>query len=68
MNTYTVWVSRLDDLEELLEIKNDLLRYDGLTWQEAMELFKLSLDQGFTLIMVKESQEAECNDATPEKC
>ena len=59
MNTYTVWVSRLDDLEELLEIKNDLLRYDGLTWQEAMELFKLSLDQGFTLIMVKESQEVD---------
>ena len=68
MNTYTVWVSRIGDLEELTEIGNDILRYECLSWQDAMELFKLSLDQGFTLIMVKESQEAECNDATPEKC
>ncbi len=68
MNTFTVWISRSNDLDKLLEIDNDLLRYDCLNWQEAMDLFKLSLEQGYTLILCHEEQEAECNDATPEKC
>lgn len=58
MKTFTVWISKSDDLDELLEIDNDILRYDSLTWDQAMQLFGLSLDQGFTCIMVKEEPEA----------
>ena len=68
MNTFTVWISRSSDLDKLLEIDNDILRYDFLNWQEAMDLFKLSLEQGYTLILCREEQETECDDATPEKC
>lgn len=68
MNTFTVWISRSSDLDKLLEIDNDLLRYDCLNWQEAMDLFKLSLEQGYTLILCREEQETGCNDAAPEKC
>lgn len=58
MKTFTVWISKSDDLDELLEIDNDILRYDSLTWDQAMQLFILSLEQGFTCIMVKEEPEA----------
>ena len=58
MKTFTVWISKSDDLDELLEIDNDILRYDSLTWDQAMQLFSLSLEQGFTCIMVKEEPEA----------
>ena len=58
MKTFTVWISKSDDLDELLEIDNDILRYDSLTWDQAMQLFSLSLDQGLTCIMVKEEPEA----------
>ena len=52
--TYTV----ADDLHELMELGNDLLMYTGLTWDESMRLFEMSLAQGFTCIMVKEESEA----------
>lgn len=58
MKTFTVWISMSGDLDELLEIDNDILRYDGLTWDQAIQLFQLSLDQGYTCIMVKEEPEA----------
>lgn len=68
MSTFTVWISRSSDLDKLLEIDNDILRYDCLSWQEAMDLFKLSLEQSYTLILCREEQETGCDDATPEKC
>ena len=58
MKTFTVWISMSGDLDELLEIDNDILRYDSLTWDQAIQLFQLSLDQGYTCIMVKEEPEA----------
>ena len=68
MSTFTVWISRSSDLEELLEIDNDLLRYDSLSWQEAEDLIKLSLEHGYTLAVVREDQETECKDATSKEC
>ncbi len=68
MSTFTVWISRSSDLDKLLEIDNDILRYDCLSWQEAMDLFKLSLEQSYTLILCREEQETGCDDATPGKC
>ena len=56
--TFTAWVSNANDLIELMDLKNDLLRYDGLEWDRAMQLFQLSLEQGYTCIVVKEEPEA----------
>ncbi|MBR3474205.1 MAG: hypothetical protein IKH34_03955 [Oscillospiraceae bacterium] len=56
--TYAVWISNADDLHELMELGNDLLMYTGLTWDESIRLFEMSLAQGFTCIMVKEESEA----------
>ncbi len=68
MNTFTVWISRAGDLNELLNVDNDLLNFSGLNWDEATNLFKLSLEQGYTLIMAREEQEAGGEDAEEEKC
>lgn len=54
--TFTCWVSNADDLNELVE--SDLLRFVGMTWEEAINLFERSLAQGFICIMVEEEQEA----------
>ncbi len=67
-STFTVWISRSSDLDKLLEIDNDILRYDCLNWQEAMDLFKLSLEQGYTLVLCREDQETGCDDGTQEEC
>lgn len=56
--TFTAWVSNANDLNELMDLKNDLLRYNGLEWNQAMQLFQLSLEQGYTCIVVKEEPEA----------
>jgi len=65
---FTVWVSRSGDLEELLEIDNDLLRYDHLTRENVIELFDLSFRQGYTCVIVSEETEAEeCRDENPHK-
>lgn len=54
--TYTAWTSNADDLNEMVE--SDLLRYIGLTWEQAMTLFEMSLAQGFICIIVEEGAEA----------
>lgn len=54
--TFTVWLSNADDLNELVE--SDILRFVGMTWEEAINLFERSLAQGFICIMVEEEQEA----------
>lgn len=54
--TFTVWLSNADDLNELVE--SDLLRFVGMTWEEAINLFERSLVQGFICIIVEEEQEA----------
>ena len=51
MKKYTVWVSNAACLADILEINQDLIRYDGLVWDDAMKLFKLSLEQGYTCIV-----------------
>ena len=51
MKKYTVWVSNADSLADVLEVGQDLLRYDGLTWDDAMKLQKMSLEQGYTFII-----------------
>ena len=65
---YCVWVSRASEPDEFFEIDNDILSYSCINWDEAMSIFKLSLDQGYTLIMCREEPEAECDDGTPETC
>ena len=52
---YTVFVGDAEEPHEIFEIGNDLLRYDARTWEEAIELFRQSLDQGYTCIMCKEA-------------
>ena len=56
--TFTAWVSNANELNELMDLKNDLLRYNALEWNQAMQLFQLSLEQGYTCIVVKEEPEA----------
>lgn len=65
---YTVWVSRSDDLGELLNIDNDVLSFSGLSWTQAMDLFQLSLAEGYLLVLAKEEREAGGDDGTPETC
>lgn len=65
---YTVWVSRSDDLGELLNIDNDVLSFSELSWSQAMDLFQLSLAEGYLLVLAKEEQEAGGEDAEEEKC
>lgn len=50
---YTVWISNADCLADVLEIDQDLLHFDDLLWDDAMKLFKLSLEQGYTCIMIR---------------
>ena len=51
---YIVWISNAKDIVDVLDPMNDLLIYEARTWDEAMELFRQSLDQGYTCIMCKE--------------
>lgn len=53
MKKYTVWISDADCLADIIEVDQDLLRYDGLAWDDAIKLFKLSLEQGYTCIMIQ---------------
>ena len=64
--TYTVWISNADDLNDLMQLGNDLLRYVNLSWSECMEIFRLSLSQGYTCILVREDDDEETNDAETE--
>ena len=58
MKKYTLWVSNAPCLDEILELGNDLLRYDSLSWDEAIQLQKYSLRQGYRCIMIEEETEA----------
>ena len=43
------------------------LKYQAISWEKAVELCRLSFDEGYTAIIWRlDSGEAE--DATPEKC
>ncbi len=65
--TYTVWISNADDLNDLMQLGNDLLRYVNLPWSECMKLFRLSLAQDYTCIMVREDDGGEeAHDAETE--
>ena len=64
--TFTCWVSNADNLNDLLEVENDLLRYVNLSWSDCMEIFRLSLSQGYTCILVREDDDEETNDAETE--
>ena len=66
MNKFTVWVSRSEDFGDLLDSYNDVLSYHGLTWEQAMTLFELSLREGFLLVLCKEEREEEGDDAETE--
>lgn len=66
--SYCVWVSRSEDFGDLLDSYNDVLSYHGLTWEQAMTLFELSLREGFLLVLCREEQKEEGDNATPETC
>ena len=57
--TYTCWVSNANDLNDLMELGNDLLRYVNMSWADCMTLFKMSLSRGFTCIVVREADDGE---------
>lgn len=57
--TFTCWVSNAGDLNELMELGNDLLRYTNMPWDDCMDLFRMSLVRGFTCIMVCEDDNSE---------
>ena len=66
--SYCVWVSRSEDFGDLLDSYNDALSYHGLTWEQAMTLFELSLREGFLLVLCREEQKEEGDNAAPETC
>lgn len=66
--TYTVWISRASDPGEFFQVGNDILSFSGLDWTVSMNLFKLALSEGYTLILAREDQEAGGEDAEEEKC
>lgn len=54
MKFFTVWVTNAEDILSICEIDIDLLRYDHRTWDQALDLFNQSLEQGYTCIMIAE--------------
>lgn len=56
MNKFTVWVSRSQDFADLLDPFNDVLAYHGLSWEESMSLFEVSLREGFLLCLCREEE------------
>ncbi len=68
MNTFTVWISRASGPNQFFQVDNDILSFSGLDWGESMNLFKLALSEGYTLILAREDQEAGGEDAEEEKC
>ena len=48
----------------------DSLRFDGLTWDEAVYLARLSFDQGYQIVvwrMAEEQEDEQTENAIPEK-
>lgn len=58
MKKYTLWVSNASCIAEILELGNDLLRYDNLSWDELIQLQKYSLRQGCRCIVIEAEPEA----------
>ena len=50
-----------------MNIDNDVLSFTGLSWTQAMDLFRLSLAEGYLLCLAKEEQQAGDDDEKPEK-
>jgi len=46
------------------DIDVSCLRYDGLTWEEAINLCALSFNQGFEVIIWKKVEGGECECGT----
>ena len=42
---------------DLSDVGTDSLRYDGLSWEEAVELARLSFMQGFEIVLWREREE-----------
>lgn len=52
------------EASEMCEPYTNLLRYDGLTWADSVELVRLSFAQGFqAVIWRQEGGTAECGEA-----
>lgn len=52
--------------EDIDDICTPSLRYDGLSWDESVELARLSFAQGYTIIIWREDEEgggSECGEA-----
>jgi len=39
---------------DICEVETNAVRYDGLTWDESVELARLSFKQGFEIVLWKE--------------
>ena len=65
---YTVLVVD-GEAADLCDIDTNVLRYDRLTWEESVELVRLSFVQGYQAVIWKQSAEnqdggaAECGEA-----
>ena len=55
---YCVMISNADNVSEAFEVGNDLLRFNGLPWDESLQLVKYALGQGYFAVLSKNRLEA----------
>lgn len=54
----TVWISNAKELDEICDEGNSLIRFTGLSWDEATPLIQAAFGQGYLCIMDNEEAEA----------